>query len=91
MLSGELDLATADELVAAVASVVERNLGVQVDLAGVEFIDAAGLRALDTCAQRAAQQHWDFFLDAVSPAVERALSLAASHRLLRWYRPRFER
>lgn len=45
-VSGEVDLAVVDELVATVRASLERADGVLLDLRGVSFIDSSGLGAL---------------------------------------------
>jgi anti-anti-sigma factor len=45
-LSGELDLATADELLAAIGPAAEGGGDLRLDLSGVSFIDSSGLRGL---------------------------------------------
>jgi anti-anti-sigma factor len=45
-LSGELDVATADRVHAALHDALARESSLVVDMAGVEFIDASGLRPI---------------------------------------------
>src|SRR3984885_2864622 len=45
-LSGELDVADAASVVAALAATVAREREIIIDLAGLEFIDSTGLAAL---------------------------------------------
>ena len=45
-VSGELDVATADELKAALIDALAENPRVLVDLEGLTFIDAAGMHAI---------------------------------------------
>lgn len=45
-LEGELDLATADVLTATVTALPSDSTPVVLDMAGVEFVDSSGLRAL---------------------------------------------
>jgi anti-anti-sigma factor len=45
-LAGELDVATADRVRAALEEAVSRESALVVDMAGVAFIDASGLRPI---------------------------------------------
>jgi anti-anti-sigma factor len=45
-LMGELDLATADELIKLLEPAVRGDGDLRLDLAGLEFMDVAGIRAL---------------------------------------------
>jgi anti-sigma B factor antagonist len=47
-LVGDLDLATAPELVQQVSGAARCNGDVYLDLEGLEFMDASGIHALDT-------------------------------------------
>jgi anti-anti-sigma factor len=52
-LSGELDLASADELDAVICEVEETDVGrIVVDLSGVSFIDSTALSALMSAKRR---------------------------------------
>jgi anti-sigma B factor antagonist len=52
-VAGELDLATADELTAAVRSGLAAG-AVVIDMRGVTFMDSAGVRALNTAVRESA-------------------------------------
>jgi anti-sigma B factor antagonist len=52
-LVGELDLATAAEAEAAIASATTRGKRVTVDLRGLDFIDSTGISLLVRCNRRA--------------------------------------
>ncbi len=56
VLSGELDLATAGQVEEELEEVLERSPArLVIDLSGLEFMDAAGLRALLGVERRAAE------------------------------------
>ncbi len=83
--SGELDLATAPQLVRAISLAAEgRRPRVLVDLAAVEFCDSAGLRAL-LGAAREVEARAGRLVVAVEPGgvVERLLDLAGLMEFLR--------
>jgi anti-anti-sigma factor len=46
IVTGELDLACADEFVESAASLVDRSQELALDLTGVEFMDSDGFRAI---------------------------------------------
>jgi anti-sigma B factor antagonist len=83
--SGELDLATAGQLVRAIsASAAGPRPRVLVDLAAVEFCDSAGLRAL-LGAAREVEARAGRLVVAVEPGgmVDRLLELAGLTEFLR--------
>ena len=53
---GELDLATAPELEAALLPPLEAGTGVALDLRGLQFMDSTGVRVI-VAAHLAAQEH----------------------------------
>ena len=57
-LRGELDLAAAPLLRARVTELAFADGVVSIDLSGVEFIDVAGLCALNSLAREARRGHW---------------------------------
>ena len=82
MLHGELDIATAPELVEMLQRFRRQGHAVAVDLAEVTFMDSTGLTTLMD-AHRAAQGNgWSFEIRRPSPAVRRVFDLAGVGRLL---------
>ena len=53
VVSGEVDAATAGQVETALDEVIDRRVGVSIDLGNVGFIDSSGLRALIVARQRA--------------------------------------
>jgi len=74
-LHGELDLIEAASVSAALATVTARDRWIIVDLAGLEFIDAAGVAALSRGRREARDAGGDLLLVAPRRAVQRVLSL----------------
>jgi anti-sigma B factor antagonist len=74
-LSGELDVADAARVVAALAATVARQCVIIVDLAGLEFIDSSGLAALIRVRTQARQAGGDVLLAAPQHQVLRVLAL----------------
>jgi anti-anti-sigma factor len=52
-VSGEVDLATVDQLIAAVEQATPPAGVVEIDLRDVEFMDSAGVAALNRCRRHA--------------------------------------
>ncbi|WP_354701341.1 hypothetical protein DSM112329_01654 [Paraconexibacter sp. AEG42_29] len=52
-ITGEVDLATVDTLVAAVEGAVPKQGNLILDLTGVEFMDSAGVAAVNRCRRLA--------------------------------------
>jgi len=82
VLHGELDIATAPELVQMLARLRHHGHAVIVDLAEVTFMDSTGLTTLMDAHQRARSTGWSFAARRPSPAVRRVFDLAGVGRLL---------
>jgi anti-sigma B factor antagonist len=74
-LCGELDLADAAEVAAALVAAVAREPGIIVDLAGLEFIDCSGVAALARGRRHARQAGGDLLLAAPQQRVLRVLAI----------------
>ena len=74
-LSGELDVTDAARIGALVATVAIRVPWLIVDLAGLNFTDCAGMRALGASAKQARQAGRGLVLAAPGPPVLRVLDL----------------
>jgi anti-sigma B factor antagonist len=74
-LCGELDVADAARVVAALAAVTGRQREIIVDLAGLEFIDSSGLAALACVRKQARHAGGDVLLAAPQEQVLRFLAL----------------
>jgi anti-anti-sigma factor len=74
---GEVDMATAQQLDAALTAAVERDgaAAVEVDFAGVTFCDSIGVAGLDRAYAAAAQFSRPFRLINVQPGVGRVLAI----------------
>ncbi|HWG26129.1 STAS domain-containing protein [Actinospica sp.] len=85
VVTGELDLACADDLVAAMCSTLDGQVsGLQIDLAGVEFFDCAALHALERVQEYAERRGCRVSLERWSVSVELVLALAEPSG---WARP----
>ena len=74
-LRGELDIADAVSVAAALAAVAARKRATIVDLAGLEFIDSSGVAALARGRQLARHAGGDLLLAAPRKQVLRVLTL----------------
>jgi anti-sigma B factor antagonist len=80
---GEVDLASAPKLAAAMTELMDRGYtNVAVDLGSVEFIDSSGLGVLVGSLRRLRDDGGDLVLRAASPAVTRILELTGLDGLL---------
>lgn len=78
-MTGELDLACAHALTAALRSALGRHAqGVTLDLSGVEFFDCAALHALEHARHHAERVGRPLTLERSSPAVDLVLRLTDS-------------
>jgi anti-anti-sigma factor len=82
MIHGELDIATAPELVQLLARLRHHGHPVTLDLAEVTFMDSTGLTTLMDAYAQAGQNGWTFAVQRPSPAVRRVFDLAGVGRLL---------
>jgi anti-anti-sigma factor len=74
--SGELDIATAPRLEAALADGREPGQRVVLDLAELEFMDSTGLRVIVRAVEAAQHDGWDLRLRPGPPAVHRVFEIA---------------
>lgn len=73
-LRGELDLVSADRLATEIRDVVQGKV-VLLDLAGLSFIDASGVRALTKVRNVLAQDGRWMFIERPRPQVRRVIDL----------------
>ena len=81
-MHGELDIATAPELVDLLARLRHHGHAVTLDLAEVTFMDSTGLTTLMDAKVQADQNGWSFSVTRPSPSVKRVFDLAGVGRLL---------
>ncbi|MGP7999763.1 MAG: STAS domain-containing protein [Streptosporangiaceae bacterium] len=74
-LRGELDMADAASVAAALTEIVARWPQIIVDLAGLEFIDSSGVAALARARKHARHAGGEVVLAAAQPQVIRLLTL----------------
>lgn len=82
-LEGELDLATAPLAVHAVTqALADHPPHLELDVVGLSFCDAAGLRALLAARRTARLQGTDFRLIGVNPRLQHTITLLRATDLL---------
>jgi anti-sigma B factor antagonist len=77
-VSGELDSSTAERLRAPLDAARADGVTTVVDLAGVTFMDSAGLRVLLRAARDSGVDEWPWFIVRPSAAVLRLLALTGA-------------
>jgi anti-anti-sigma factor len=82
MVHGELDIATAPELVDLLRRLRHHGHDVTLDLAEVTFMDSTGLTTLMDAKVQADRDGWTFAVTRPSAAVKRVFELAGVGRLL---------
>jgi anti-anti-sigma factor len=81
-VTGELDSGTADRLRGTLGAARRDGLTTVLDMAGVAFIDAAGLRVLLEAARATDRHDWAWFIVRPSPVVLRLIELSGFTRRL---------
>lgn len=76
VLSGEIDLAVSPKVRDALLACLGNGVDVEVDLAGVRYIDSSGVAMLVEGLQLARQQGIGFSLSGVGGSVMKVLKLA---------------
>ncbi len=74
-LRGELDIADATNVAAALTEIVARRPQIIIDLAGLNFIDSSGVAALARARKHARRAGGEVVLAAAQPQVARLLTL----------------
>jgi anti-sigma B factor antagonist len=82
MVHGELDIATAPELVDLLNRLRHHGHAVTMDLAEVTFMDSTGLTTLMDAQVQAEREGCSFAVTRPSQAVKRVFELAGVQRLL---------
>jgi anti-anti-sigma factor len=82
-LTGELDIGTVSELNGVLQSVIAGERAIEIDLAGLSFIDSSGLRALLLARRAALRDGYELTVTEGTPAVERVLKMTGIDELLR--------
>jgi anti-anti-sigma factor len=77
IVAGEIDLATAPELIAAAITLISQQArGIVVDIDGVSFMDSSGLLAISTIHKACEARGCDFALEGPRPQPQRLLEVS---------------
>ena len=88
-LSGELDIATAEQAYSYISEVIDGRLApVTVDLSDLTFCDASGLGALARIARHAREAGRQLMLTSARPSVVKIMRITGLDRLFPELRPR---
>jgi anti-sigma B factor antagonist len=80
---GRADSATADELEDTLRAAVEQHARVAVDLAALDYISSAGLRAVIQAARAAEGRKAEFAVCSLSAPVKKVFDMSGMHHILR--------
>jgi anti-sigma B factor antagonist len=83
-VTGEVDVATAPELLDALAEATDRYATIFLDMSGVSFLDSTGLRALIAARESAGLAGVELRLSAASSVVENLLALTGMGQVVGW-------
>ena len=90
-MSGRLDMATADADSPMIMQALEESVvGVICDLAGVDFISSAGIRALIAASQRAQAAGKQIALICAQPKVYKIFKIASFDQMFRFFQSELE-
>ena len=79
---GRADAETADTLENALRAAVDGNSRVAANLAALDYISSAGLRAVLQAARAAQTRHVEFAVCSPSPAVKKVLDMSGMHHVI---------
>jgi anti-anti-sigma factor len=81
-LRGELDLASAPQLGAALRRLAQPGRTVRVDLAGLVFMDSTGMRSILEANRDAQRDGWTLVLGRASETVQRVFAMSGVEKML---------
>jgi len=79
-VTGEVDLANADELLAALQALMPASGDVILDLSGLEYLDSSGIRVLVNLVRPLSESGRSFVLTSPQPNVRRVLEIVGLDR-----------
>lgn len=80
---GRADAEAADELEAALRAALEQHPKVAADLAALDYISSAGLRAVLQAARAAQSKNAEFAVCSLSKPVQRVFTVSGLHHVLK--------
>ena len=82
-VSGRADSEAADELEGALRAALEQHHKVAANLAALDYISSAGLRAVIQAARAAQAKNVEFAVCALSATVQRVFDISGMHHIMR--------
>jgi anti-anti-sigma factor len=82
-VQGRADAEAADELEAALRAALELHSKVAADLARLDYISSAGLRAVIQAARAAQAKNAEFAVCSLSAPVQKVFDMSGMHHILR--------
>ena len=82
VVRGELDAASAGQLILEIDAVTAASSDVALDLAAVTFMDSSGLRSLIEAYRRSQAEGFELRVTAASASVQRVFDLTGTSSLL---------
>jgi anti-anti-sigma factor len=86
-LSGEVDVSNVPSLSSALRSTAEGRTALLLDVAALDFIDVAGMRAIQRSALALAARGGELTMLAPQPPVRRMIAMMGMEGLVRTERP----
>lgn len=80
---GRADADSADELEGALKAALEQNSKVAADMAALDYISSAGLRAVLQAARAAEARNAEFAVCSLSAPVQKVFNMSGMHHVLR--------
>lgn len=81
-VKGRADAETADQLESALRSAVDQHSRIAADLAAVDYISSAGLRAVLQAARAAQSKEVEFAICGMSAPVKKVFDMSGMHHVL---------
>ena len=81
-VKGRADAEAADDLETALRSAVDQHPKVAADLAALDYISSAGLRAVLQAARAAQSRSVEFAVCGMSPSVQKVFNMSGMHHVL---------
>jgi anti-sigma B factor antagonist len=79
-LHGELDMATAEHLLAVLEPVVQQGGSLTLDLSELAFLDSSGIHAIHQIGRQLGGRGWVIILRSPSPAALRVLEIVGAEQ-----------
>jgi anti-sigma B factor antagonist len=82
-ISGRADAEAADQLESSLRAAIDTHTKVAANLADVDYISSAGLRAIIQAARAAQAKHGEFVVCSLTPSVKKVFDMSGMHHIMR--------